>query len=100
VKEGADIGLDTLQARRASFIIAHIPFIDGDASLALELLGRAVIAAVIRSDPEAFLLKPNRNCVPYTPGPARYDCNACHEPPPPLSFFLPPAAKPAFKQYG
>jgi hypothetical protein len=48
--DGAEVGLDLLEARRAGVERRHVPLVGIDASLGLELLRRLVVARVIRRD--------------------------------------------------
>jgi hypothetical protein len=74
----AEIGLDLLQAGRAGVERGDIPFVDGDAGLAFELLCRLVIAAVIGGDlvARAAQCLGNRRADP-TRSP-RHHCDAWH----------------------
>jgi hypothetical protein len=46
----AEVGLDILDARRAGVERTHVPFIDGNAGLGLELVRRSVVAGITGGD--------------------------------------------------
>ena len=62
--DGADLGLDGLDAGLAGGVIADVELEDGDAGLGLEGVGGLVVAAVIGSDLVALGLEALRMAAP------------------------------------
>jgi hypothetical protein len=74
----AEIGFDLLEARRTGFERRHVPLVDADAGLGLELLRRLVVARVIRRDLVSGSFQGLRDCCADTAGTTSHHCNASH----------------------
>jgi hypothetical protein len=86
-----ELGLDLFQAGRAGLEGRHVPLVDRDAGLGLELLRRLVIAAVIGRHHAA---RPFQGFRDRGPDAARSTChhrNSCHATPSLRSFLCAPA---------
>ena len=73
-----EVSLDLLDAGGAGIERAHVPFIDGNAGLGLEFVGRRVIAGVAGGNLVAGGLQrlaDRRANAPRSPG---HQCNTCH----------------------
>ncbi len=77
---GPNCDFDLLQPGDASLIIANVPFENRNAGFGLKLVGRFVIAAVVRSDLIAPVFQLNRNGVTDTARAACYNRNLAHNP--------------------
>ena len=75
----AEIGLHLLHAGRAGFERGHVPFVDRDAGLGLELLRRLVVAAVIGGDLVTGGLECFGDRRADAAGSSRHDCDAWHD---------------------
>ena len=74
-----EIGLDLLDAGSARFVGAHVPFVDRDAGLSLELLGGRIVAAVVRRDLVADGVERLGDRCPDATRAARDQRNSCHD---------------------
>src|SRR6202023_4119065 len=82
----ADVGLDLLDAGSTGVERGDIPFVDGNAGLALELLGGGIIARITRRVLVSRRLQRLADRSPNAARTARHQCNTCHLSPPHSSF--------------
>src|SRR4029077_8841941 len=91
-----EIGFDLLDAGGTVVERTDVPFIDGDARLGLELLGRSVIAGVARRHLVACRFQRLADCGANATGHAPHPCNTCHASS--LDAFYGPELSPVFQR--
>ena len=77
---GPNCDFDLLQSGGASIVVANVPFENRNTGFGLKLMGRFVIATVIRGDPISLVFQLNGNGMTDTARATCYNRNFAHIP--------------------